>query len=118
MSSLSVAKGDVVPVDVPYLDATQSVRRPALVISDSSQMLDVIIAGITSRVRVPLPSTHYVVDRNHPDWNGSGLRMASAIRCNRLFTVEHGSLHRVLGRLSQATLLAIDECLKRALQIA
>jgi len=51
MSSLTVTKGDVVLVDVPYLDATQSVRRPALVVSDSSQMLDVIIAGITSRIR-------------------------------------------------------------------
>ena len=110
MGSLTVTKGDVVLVDVPYLDATQSVRRPALVVSDSSQMLDVIIAGITSRIRAPLPPTHYVVDRKHPDWSASGLRLVSAIRGDRLFTVETASIQRVLGRLSPATMLAVDQC--------
>jgi len=118
MSSHALAKGDVVLVDVPYLDATQNVRRPALVVSDSTQMLDVIIAGITSRIRSPLPPTHYVLDRQHPDWNICGLRMPSSVRCDRLFTVEPASIQRVLGSLSMATLAEIDARLKRALRIA
>lgn len=66
MTKASAVKGDVVLVDVPYLDADQSVRRPALVVSDTSQMLDAIIAGITSRIRDPLRPTHYLIDADHP----------------------------------------------------
>jgi mRNA-degrading endonuclease toxin of MazEF toxin-antitoxin module len=112
-----VQRGDVVLVDVPYLDAQQSVRRPALVISDCNRMLDVIIAGITSRIRSPLPATHLVIDRNHVDWPGSGLRLDSAIRCDRIFTVDHSSIHRVLGRFSQSTMSDVESRLKTALGI-
>jgi mRNA interferase MazF len=115
MNSPRLNKGDIVLVDIPYLDATQSVKRPALVISDSSQLLDIVVAGITSRIRNPLPPAHYVVDRMHPDWSVSGLRLESAVRCDRIFTVEHASIHRVLGRFSADTLLQIDERLKRVM---
>lgn len=117
MSSGSVNKGHVVMVDVPYLDAAQSVRRPALVVCDASQMLDVIIAGITSRIRSPLPPTHYVINHNHSDWSASGLRLDSVIRCDRLFTVAHSNIHRKIGQLSAATMRQIDDCLKVAFGI-
>lgn len=118
MSNGRVSKGDVVLVDIPYLNAAQVVKRPAIVVSDSSQLLDVIVAGITSRIRSPLPPAHYVVDRQHPDWTPSGLRLDSAVRCDRIFTIEHVSIHRVLGRLSPATMRQIEECLKRVMGIA
>jgi len=105
----------VVLVDVPYLDATHSVKRPALVICDPTQMLDIIIAGITSRIRNPLPPTHYVVSRAHPDWKSSGLKLESAVRCDRIFTVEHREIHRTIGCLSSTTMDEIDRNIKLAL---
>jgi mRNA interferase MazF len=117
MSKARVDKGDVVTVDVPYLDASRTVRRPALVVSDCSQMLDVIIAAITSRVRDPLPPCHYVIDRRHPDWRASGLRLDSTIRCDRLFTVQAAQIYRHLGSLSAQTVAEIDDLMKRALRL-
>jgi mRNA interferase MazF len=118
MSSLRIRKGTVVLVDIPYLDATHSVKRPALVICDPGQILDVIVAGITSRIRNPLPATHYAITRSHSDWTTSGLRLDSAVRCDRIFTIEHADMHRILGQLSPTTVLEIDERLKRALGIS
>ena len=118
MSDRQIRKGDVVMVDIPYLDATHAVRRPAVVVCDPNQMLDVIIAGVTSRIRKPLPPTHYVINRGHADWAASGLRLDSAIRCDRIFTVEHSNIHRVVGHLSDSTILEIDQRLKRAMGIA
>jgi hypothetical protein len=80
-------------------------------------MLDVVIAGITSRIRDPLPPTHYVIDNSHPDWRTSGLRLNSAIRCDRLFTVHHANIQRTIGKISTSTMLQVDECVKRALGI-
>jgi mRNA interferase MazF len=118
MSKARVDKGTVVLVDIPYLNAMQSVRRPALIVSDASQLLDVIVAGITSRIRTPLPPTHFVIDNNHPDWRSSGLRLVSAVRCDRLFTVEPSAIQRVLGQLSPATILEIDKRLKLVMGIS
>ncbi|MEX2176462.1 MAG: type II toxin-antitoxin system PemK/MazF family toxin [Pirellulaceae bacterium] len=118
MSSARLRRGDVVLVDIPYLSGAQFVKRPALVVCDPGRMLDVIIAGITSRVRSPLPATHYVISAGHPDWPDSGLRMESAVRCDRLFTIDHADVHRIVGRLSSATLLEVDSRLKIALAIA
>jgi mRNA interferase MazF len=118
MNRPHIRKGDLVLVDIPYLDATQAVKRPALVICDPTQMLDIVIAGITSRIRKPLPATHYPITHKHPDWAVSGLRLDSAVRCDRIFTIESGEIHRVIGSLSLATILEIDAHVKRALGIA
>ena len=118
MSRNSIVKGVIVLVDVPYLDAGRTVRRPALTIGDTKQSLDVIIAAISSRIRHPLPVTHYLIGQQHADWAASGLRLDSVIRCDRLFTVAHASIHRTLGRLSPATLAQVDDLVKISLGIA
>src|SRR5688572_30465304 len=100
MNAAKPDRGDVVMVDIPYLDATAAVRRPALVISDPSQLLDSIVAGISSRIRDPLPATHYLVNRVHPDWAASGLRLDSVVRCDRLFTIDNADVERTIGHLS------------------
>jgi mRNA interferase MazF len=117
MSSPRVNKGDVVMVDVPYLDATRGVFRPAVVLCDTSQMLDVIIAAMSSRIRDPLPPAHYPIDRNHPDWKASGLRLDSVVRCDRVFTIHDSQIRRALGSLSKQTLDEIDKVLKCVFRI-
>jgi mRNA-degrading endonuclease toxin of MazEF toxin-antitoxin module len=49
--------------------------------------------------------------------SASGLRLDSAIRCDRLFTVDHKNIHRTIGRVSPATLHEVDQLLKLALAI-
>ena len=97
MSRGRISRGDIVRVEVPYLDASRSVRRPALVVGDPSQMLDLIVAMITSRIRDPLPPTHYRIDQSHPDWSASGLRLPSVVRCDRLYTMEYDDVQGVIG---------------------
>jgi hypothetical protein len=118
MSSPRVNKGDVVMVDVPYLDAQRSVLRPTVVLCDTTQMLDVIIAAMSSRVRHPLPPGHYPIDQNHRDWMASGLRLESVVRCDRMFTIHDSQIRRTLGSLSQQTLDEIDKILKCIFRIS
>ncbi len=69
-------------------------------------------------IRSPLPSTHYVINQQHVDWATSGLKLDSVVRCDRLFTVSHGSLYRPLGQLTPATMSGIDEHLKLVLGVS
>lgn len=117
MSPQSFQRGDVVRVDVPYLDGTQTVRRPALVVCDPTKMLDLVVAMISSRIRDPLPPTHYVIDQTHSDWSASGLRLASVVRCDRLYTMEYNDVLDRLGALTDRTMAQIDDVLKVALGI-
>lgn len=117
MSNQTIDRGEVVLVKVPYLDASASARRPALVVCDPSLMRDVVIAAISSRIRSPLPALHYLVNQNHPDWSTSGLRLASVIRCDRLFTIERGDIHKRIGSLAPSTMQHIGDLLKAGLGI-
>jgi mRNA-degrading endonuclease toxin of MazEF toxin-antitoxin module len=58
-----------------------------------------------------------VIDQNHPNWSASGLRLDSAIRCDRLFTVAHANIHRKIGQLSAASQQQIEDRLKVAFGI-
>ncbi len=110
-----IRRGTIVLVDVPYLDATASTRRPALIISDPSLMLDTVVAAITSRIRTPLPATHYMIDESHVDWKVSGLRLPSVIRFDRLFTIHNSDIKQTFGLLSPGTMQQLDAILAKAL---
>jgi mRNA interferase MazF len=118
MSSHTFQRGDVVLVSIPYLKGTAAVRRPALVVCDPTIMLDIVIAAISSRIRDPLPQTHYVIDQGHHDWTASGLRLPSVVRCDRLFTVDGSDIQHGIGSLSDQTMEEIGDTLKLALGIA
>lgn len=113
----SLHRGELITVNVPYLDGSHQSLRPALVVCDPMQMLDLVIAMITSTIRFPLPSTHYLIDDQHSDWTRSGLRLPSAVRCDRLYTMEYDDIHRKIGSLSTGAMLQIDSILKLALGI-
>jgi mRNA interferase MazF len=76
-------KGDVVVVPFPFSDLSQANRRPALVVTDLDGD-DVILCQITSQqVR-----DRYAVPLVSDDFEMGGLRQASNIRPNRLFTTD------------------------------
>jgi mRNA interferase MazF len=113
-------RGDIVLVRVPYLDGTAHRRRPALIVQDdrlNRGLSHTVIAAISSNISRAAQPEKLLIDPNHPDWVASGLRLPSVVRCERLFTIEQADVDRVLGRLSNATMLQIDACLKAALGI-
>jgi mRNA interferase MazF len=120
--SQNVARGSIVMVDFPYSDRTGSTVRPALVVQDDGlnrQLDDTILAMITSsRRRMIGAATQLLIERSHPDFTASGLRLDSVIQCENLVTIDQALILRVIGSLSAATMQEIDICLKIALAIA
>jgi mRNA interferase MazF len=106
-------RGDVVLVDFPFSDASASKRRPALVVqSDSVVSANTIIVPITSNI-ARAGTTRLIVD---PAVEGtSGLKMASAIACEGLFSLHRSLIVRTIGSLSAPSMAKVDECLKAAL---
>ena len=84
-------KGDVVVIPFPFSDLSQSKKRPALVLA-SLEGDDAILCQITSKNI----KDNYAISVDDADFESGGLKQASNIRPNRLFTADtHIVLYRI-----------------------
>lgn len=114
-------RGDVVLVDFPFPSGGGSKVRPALVVqNDRGNLLlqDTIVVPITSNLsRAAKVPTQFAIDSTSADWNASGLRTASVVKCENIYTFHQSRIVRTIGQLSAVTMATIDRCLKEALGI-
>jgi len=92
-------KGDVVVLNFPFSDLSQTKRRPALVIA-TLRGDDVILCQITSQAR----ADEYSVRLGSADFVSGGLNRSSSIRPNRLFTADADIIVYRAGRVSETKL--------------
>jgi mRNA interferase MazF len=113
-------RGDVVMVDFPFTDTGQAKVRPAVVVQndhDNGRLRKTVIAMVTGNLRRRGDPSHVFVDPAVPVGASSGLRFPSLISCNNLFTVEQGSILRVIGHLSDALKRQLKGSLVAALDL-
>lgn len=87
-------RGDVVVLNFPFSDLSQTKRRPALVLAALGGD-DLILCQITSQAK----SDQYSVVLDGPDFQSGGLNQPSRIRPNRLFTADSNIVLYTTGRL-------------------
>jgi mRNA interferase MazF len=87
-------RGDVVVMPFPFSDLSQAKRRPALIVANVNGD-DVILCQITSQ---PIRD-QYAVEIDDRDFADGGLRQASNVRPNRIFTADRAILLYRLGQL-------------------
>lgn len=107
-----LSRGDIVLTRFPFTDLTGSSLRPALVISPGQIGQDVVPAAISSVVRGALSPTDYTVDRVHPEFALTGLRVTSVFRLHKLATVERSVIVRRLGRIGPQLQAEVDRLLR------
>jgi mRNA interferase MazF len=79
-------KGDIVVLNFPFSDLSQTKRRPALVVA-ALRGDDLILCQITSQAK----DDAYSVQLDDSDFTAGALNRSSRIRPNRLFTAIQGS---------------------------
>jgi mRNA interferase MazF len=117
---MPVTRGDVILAYVLNVGSPGGKVRPALVVQsdhNNARLNETIISAITSNVSRVHEATQLLIDISTPDGAASGLLHNSAVRCERLHSIPQADVRRVIGRLSDALMLKIDECLKAALGI-
>ena len=118
---MRVQRGEIVLVDFPYSNHTESKMRPALVVQSdvwNQRLSTTMLVGITSNLhrRVGTP-TQYFIDIETTDGQQSGLHFNSVVRCDKLITSNQSRIQGVIGRLSEDVMEEIDACLKVMLDI-
>ena len=104
-------KGDVVVVPFPFSDLTQAKRRPALVVA---ALLgdDLILCQITSQV----VRDSYAIALETDDIEDGGLKQASNVRPNRLFTADSDLILYRVGKVSRDKLDSVITAIVGILQ--
>jgi mRNA interferase MazF len=98
-------RGDVVLVAFPFTDLTTTKTRPALVTSSDSfhrSGLDVILAGITSKIPKEIPVTDFLL--SHEDQICAGLPKPSLVRLGKIVTLDCRLVRKKLGHIQDPTL--------------
>ena len=87
-------RGDVVVIPFPYSDLTNSKRRPALVLAESSYD-DLILCQITSQAL----KDAYAINLSENDFTDGKVFKISNIRPNKLFTADSSIVLYKIGSL-------------------
>ncbi len=101
-STSKPAPGDVVLVEVPFTDLSQSKKRPALVLLSRGQ--DHLVAFFTSRLKQAGRDDVAVIASA-----ANGLAVNSAALVTKLFTLHESLIVRTLGHLEESDHRAIVE---------
>jgi len=113
-------RGEVVVVDFPFTDQPAKKRRPAVVVQAdiyNQRIAKTVIAMVTGNLQRRNDPAHLFVDPSDPDGASSGLRAASLVSCNNLFTIDQEDIVRTLGQLSDVLRIKLNDCLKAALAL-
>lgn len=117
---MTLNRGDVVLAFVANTGQPGGKVRPALVVQsnhNNARLNETIVAAITSNTSRIAESTQLLIDISTADGAASGLLHNSAVRGERLHSIPQADARRVTGRLSDALMLKINDCLKAALDL-
>jgi mRNA interferase MazF len=115
---MPVKRGEVILTYVANVGSPGGKVRPALVVQNdhnNARLNETIIAAITSNTTRVHEPTQLLVEVGTPDGAATGLLHDSAVRCERLHSIPQADVRRVIGRLSDALMRRVDDCLKAAL---
>ncbi len=113
-------RGDIALAFYPFATGTGGSRRPVLVLQSdvyNQRLRNTIVAQITSNLARANDAAHLLIDLSTPDGQQSGLLHDSVISCLNLATLTEDRLDRTIGRLSEALMAHVDDCLKAALAL-
>jgi mRNA interferase MazF len=110
-----IQRGNIVLIRFPFTDLSSSKRRPALILATYPP--DVIVAFISSVAPTVPELSDVLLQPSSPNFMSTGLKKTSVIRLRKLATLEQSLITRLLGRLDQSLLTAVDQALLEALEV-
>jgi mRNA interferase MazF len=112
-----VAKGDIVLVDFPFTDLSQTKLRPAVVLWVSLFGEDVTFCAVTSQNVRNLLTEEFSILSSEPGFQETGLRVDSKVKVTRIATLNRQMVVRRLGKLGDEYLNILNTKITQAFQL-
>lgn len=114
---MGLAKGDIVLVEFPFTDLSQTKLRPAVVLALNLAIDEFTVCFISSQNVDRLNPSEFALLDSDPDFSQTGLRISSKVRVTRVTTLNKQLITRRLGKLGTQHLQQLDETLIQAFQL-
>ena len=117
---MKVQRGDVILTRVPHAAGGRGKKRPAVVIqADQYNQSErhIIVAEITSNLSRAVDAANLLIEIATPEGQATGLAQDSLMTCLQLATISEDRVSAVIGKLSAAMLVKLNNCLKVTLEI-
>ena len=117
---MTVSRGDVVILDLPFTDRPGSRLRPMLVVQNdrnNARMANTILVLITTNTSRAHEPTQVLIDPHTPEGKSSGLVAPSVVSCENIVTARQRKIVRKIGQLSPALLAKVAAALKASLEL-
>jgi len=114
---MSLKKGDIVLVPFPFTDLSTTKLRPAVVLWVDLSGIDITVCFISSQNVNNINAEEFLIDKNHPEFTKTGLKVTSKVRVSRIVTIERNLITRKLGELDINLRQNLDARLKNTFQL-
>lgn len=114
---MGIAKGDIVLVNFPFTDLSQSKLRPAVVLAVNLAIDEITLCFISSQQVDRLNQTEFTMLDSDTEFSQTGLRTSSKVRVTRITTLSRQLIAKRLGRLGVEYLQQLDTALLLAFQL-
>lgn len=111
-------RGKIVLVPFPFTDLSAQKIRPAIIISNPTFLKEnVIVVFVTSKKTKAHPKTLVAIKKTSRDFQKTGLKIDSTIRCDKIATLERTLVLGEIGFLSKPFMQRISTSLKSILNV-
>lgn len=114
-------RGDVLLVRFPHPSGGRGKKRPAVVVQAdvyNAKLRSVLVAEITTNLAMANDPACLRIDISTPEGAATGVLGDSVVSCLLLATVKADKVEQVIGHLSDALKLKLNDCLKAALDLS
>jgi mRNA interferase MazF len=112
-----VSKGDIVLVQFPFSDLSQTKLRPAVILWVNPTGNDVTLCAITSQNINQLSPEDIPLLPSDPEFSNTGLRVPSKIRTTRMATLTKQLVVKKLGNLGIQQTQRLNEKITEMLRL-
>ena len=98
---MALEKDDIVLVQFPFSDLSQTKLRPALVLAVSKNIDEITLCFISSQKPQSLSSDEFAIAKSDGEFAQTGLKTDSKVRVTRIITLEHRLILRKIGKLGK-----------------
>jgi len=115
---MALSKGDIVLVQFPFTDLSQTKLRPALILYSNSATNEITLCFISSKNVNNLTSEEFSIKDSDAEFSDTGLRISSKVRVTRIATLNNSLIARRLGKLGTQYMKTLNIVLKQAFQLS
>ncbi len=114
---MALSKGDIVLVQFPFSDLSQTKLRPALVLAVSSNIDEITLCFISSQKVQSISFDEFIIAKSDDEFSQTGLKTDSKVRVTRIITLERKLILRKIGKLSKQQMNQLNQTLITAFKL-